>query len=116
MSQKFYEKRGLLCLNILLPKEGITYSISGKDFRCKIGKHKEVHLPDIPGYRCNVICQKCGKVLWQHEVVQENREKLINLTMGREAKTIIFFRSGAIALSALAPDTIKRRAEGKRRK
>ena len=45
----------------------------------------------------------------------EHREagRLIDLTCGRRVKSVIFLSSDKLVLSALAPDTIRRRVEGK---
>ena len=48
-------------------------------------------------------------------VIVEHREagKLIDLSCGRKVKSAVFLVSGSLVLSALAPDTIRGRVEGK---
>ena len=68
MSKKHYESKGLWKPAVLLPKEGITYPITGKDWRCSIGRHDEIHLAGVPSGECTVVCKRCGEILWQHQL------------------------------------------------
>lgn len=67
-SKAFYRGNKLLKPNIILPKEGLVYPITGRTWLCRMGRHKEIHLACQPPGLCAVICERCGTILYQHEL------------------------------------------------